>query len=463
MNENLFFTQVAIYDNDLAALKPEWWAMEGLAVLEEELVVANLVNRDYDNYFVNAGDTVHVHKPGKFSAKHKERGQDTTVQDATASDTTVKLDQHLETTFLLDDREIQESMADLVTLFLRPAIRSIATGVDRAIVGTTSTFYPNAVGEIGVALDDDSVIDLAARFDANNVPFDGRNLVVGPSGKADLLRIDRFSDADKRGDQSLLLNGQIGGIMGFNVFMSQTVGSGIAPGVTTSAEAGFTGTIGANSAAITAAGDDYTAGSWFKIADVPGVYRLTAAVTEYDETLAFEPALKANATNKAVTFYQSDGEVKAAHDAGDIKVVTDTYTSAGEIPKVGASVSFGTGANAPVYTITDVSGTWANTGTEITLTLHKPLEADLADNAVINVMPVGGNYNFALRPDAVTLVNRPLAPARASVASAVQDNGTFALRVTIGYDMIKMKHRITVDTLLGVKVLDVDQGAILFN
>ena len=115
-----------------------------------------------------------------------------------------------------------------------------------------------------------------------------------------------------------------------------------------------------------------------------------------------------------------------------------------------------------VYTVTKVSGTWADNTTDITLTLNRPLDTATTDGIAVNTTPTGGGcMNLALRRDAITLVNRPLAPAVAGVVSATNNNGSTALRVTIGYDQDYMMHKITVDTLLGVKTLDTAQAVAL--
>jgi N4-gp56 family major capsid protein len=471
---NSYKTFKTAYANDFAALKPEWWALESLAVLEESLVVANLVNRDYNDAFQAAGDTVHVNKPGTFVSRHKVQGSNVITQDASATDTLVKLNQHLHVSVVLDDREIQQSLPDLRNYVLAPQLRAMAEGIDAAIVGEAVQFAEtNSAGTLGTALSAASVIELGRVFDANNVPGADRILVTGPAGKADLLNVDRFSDADKRGDRSALLNGEIGDIMGFNVFMSQTVGAQLTNGVTTSAE-----TVndadgeppGTTSITIDAATAAHTAGTWCTIAGVPGVYRLASAIAQTTGTEAvLTQGIRGTAADGvAITFYEAATALTDGTAAiGEIAVVTDGYTSAAEIPQVGQGLSFGASATAPVYTVARVDGTYADNTTDITLTLNRPLDVALTDGLAINVMPsgvtAGGGYNMAFRPDAITLVNRPLAPPVTSVASSTQNNGAFSVRVTLAYDELLMKHRITVDTLMGVKLLDVNQGAVLFN
>lgn len=452
--------------NTINALVPEWWALEGLMVLEESLIVANLVNKDYNNYFVNAGDTVNINKPGTFEANLKLRGVDTTIQDASATPDTVKLNQHIEVTFAIDDREMQKSMVELRSYFLVPAIRAIAEGIDSAVVGEGVQFAANAVGELGVALDEDTLIDLGRVFDDNNVPPYDRYLVVGPSAKADLLRCARFTDADKTGQSSALLNGQIGHMMGFDIFMSQTVGRQLAAwaGADTTTAGALDGAVAAGATAVTVDGSPTSAieGCWATIAGVPGIYQVSDVT---GSVITFTWALKGDAANDAdVTVYPTAAAVKGAGftaASGAQEIITDGYAAANLLPQVGQGVSFGT--SDVVYTITKVSGTWGSSSTEITIKLNRPLDATISNGDKVYFLPAGGAYNLAFRPDALTLVNRPLTPASAGVVATVQNNGAVALRVTIGYDQRKMMHAITVDTLLGVKVLDPNQGAILLN
>ncbi|MEX0827859.1 MAG: hypothetical protein WD005_02800, partial [Haliea sp.] len=53
---------VACFDND--AFVPEVWAQEGLAILEENMVAANLVHRDFENQIASFGDVVNTRRPG---------------------------------------------------------------------------------------------------------------------------------------------------------------------------------------------------------------------------------------------------------------------------------------------------------------------------------------------------------------------------------------------------------------
>lgn len=51
-------------------LTPQIVANEALMVLENNLVAADLVHKDYSKEFAHVGDTITIRKPAKFSAKN---------------------------------------------------------------------------------------------------------------------------------------------------------------------------------------------------------------------------------------------------------------------------------------------------------------------------------------------------------------------------------------------------------
>ena len=65
----------------------------------------------------------------------------------------------------------------------------------------------------------------------------------------------------------------------------------------------------------------------------------------------------------------------------------------------------------------------------------------------------------------MALVNRPLAlpiPGTGARAGVANWNG-LSMRVVMTYDGNKQGHLVTVDTLLGIKVLDTNLGAVMYG
>ena len=143
---------VACYDNNLDAYIPELWAQEGLAILEENMVMANLVHRDFENEIAKFGDVVNTRKPGEFRIRRKTDGTTLVQQDATATNVPVPLDQWFYESFIIRDGEGSKSFQELKDIYLHPAMLSIARGVDRCLLGRIHAFLggpQNRIGRLG--------------------------------------------------------------------------------------------------------------------------------------------------------------------------------------------------------------------------------------------------------------------------------------------------------------------------
>ena len=100
-------------------LYPELWAHEGLTMLEENMVMANLVHRDFEDTIAKFGDVVNTRRPGEFKIRRKTDGSPLNQQDATAINVPVPLDQWFYRSFVIRDGEGSKSFQDLTDIYLR--------------------------------------------------------------------------------------------------------------------------------------------------------------------------------------------------------------------------------------------------------------------------------------------------------------------------------------------------------
>ena len=223
---------VACLANDNDAFIPELWANEGLAILEENMVIANLVHRDFENEIKDYGDVVNTRRPGTFQIRRKADGTTLSQQDANATNVRVPLDQWFYTSFTIKDGEASKSFQDLVDIYLRPGMQTIARAVDRAVLGRCHNFLgaPAArsgrLGNLTSANAKDYLLEARERLNVNKAPVAGRNLILAPSAETALLKCDMFIKANERGDGGTALeNAQLGRILGFETYMDQNVNS----------------------------------------------------------------------------------------------------------------------------------------------------------------------------------------------------------------------------------------------
>ncbi|MBN2562748.1 MAG: hypothetical protein JXQ75_17635, partial [Phycisphaerae bacterium] len=221
---------VACYENNLDAFIPEQWAREGLEVLEENMVMANLVHRDFEPEIAKFGDVVNTRRPGEFRIRRKKDGTTLAQQDAVATNVQVPLDQWFYSSFVIRDGEGSKSFQELTDIYLRPAMQTIARGIDRALLGRVHAYLgapASRVGKLGGLTKDtakDYVLDAREKLNIAKAPMDGRKLVMAPTSETAMLKTDIFLKANERGDGGTALqNATLGRILGFETLMDQNV------------------------------------------------------------------------------------------------------------------------------------------------------------------------------------------------------------------------------------------------
>ena len=454
----------AVRANSVDMYVPEFWAQESLIILEENMVAANLVHRDFENVVAKVGDTVNTRRPAEFTAKRKTSADNVTKQDASATNVAVVLNQHVHTSFEIKDGEESTSLKSLVEEFMKPAVLAQVRLVDQVILGQYPKFIHNRGGKLGTGATEDYLIDMRQVMEENKAPDVSRNLILTPASQASLLKRGIFNQAQQSGSSATLRKGQLGEAFGFSNWSCQNMAS-IAAGntVVTGAINNASG-YSATTTSITVDGitGALPVNSWFTVAGDMTPQRIVSVTNTLGNTtgITFWPGLRYDVVDNAVITNYTPGAVNAGsgYAVGYAKEITiDGFTVA---PRVGQMISFGTSTSNdqsvnPYYTVIQVNGL---TG----ITLDRPLDVALADNTAVNIGPAG-NYNLAFNRNAISFVIRPLALPQSNVRAAVINVNGLSMRVVITYNGESQAHLVTLDFLCGVKVLDTLQGAVLLG
>jgi hypothetical protein len=446
----------AFYANDNSAYIPQWWALESIAVLEENMVAGMLVHRDFEEMIAKYGDTVNTRKPNNFAAKRKAVTDTVTVQDAISVNVPVVLNQLVHTSFLIYDGDESKALKDLVNEYLRPAMIAQARFIDQVVLSNlmnSLAIQKQGVGTLnGMTPTNAQANILAARQNLNTqlAPMQDRYLIWAPNSETQILNTSLFIQAYSVGDDGTALReAAIGRKLGFDHYMCQNTPNVHYVG-TTVAGAINGGNLTAGSTVLTVNGfvAAIPAGAFITVAGDAAPLRVVSTVGGATPTsiTVDRPLHNAIVTTAVVTVY-TPGTVNngGGYAAGWAKEIVITPPAA--FPVVGQLVAFNT--NAAQYTIVQ-----ANSGAN-TILLDRPLDVAIANSDPVNVGPIG-DYNVAFHKNALALVVRPLAPPRAGVGalSAVINHNGFSMRATITYDGNKQGHLVTLDMLFGVKVLD---------
>jgi len=469
MNDLFYKPEVLHWANDNDALIPEVWAREALRTLMSNMVMGNLVNRDYSDMVANFGDVVNTSRPADFSGKRKTDADSVTEQDAVSPNIPVPLDQHFHVTFVIKDGEMSKALPNLVERYLEPAARELAEKVDQVLTGQVvrldGTSEEGRLGEMTKTNAPDFVLDANTALDIARCPKAGRNLILGPRAQKATLGAELFVSTEKRGDEGTALReASLGTVYGMAAWMDQNVpysavaDADVDAGVTDNAEvAGSTVVETTNVYASLAAAGEYVV---FEGEGKP--YRIASIATDtLDTDITLTEGLRDAVASGAVSTVYLAGAAQGAYAAGYAKeVIIDGLTSGKEL-QLGQGVTFGTGASSHSYTVIAVDN---STATESSVLLDRPLETAVADNDLVFPMPAGG-WNLAMHKDALALVNRPLAvvPADTGARSFVASFDGLSMRVTMQYDSTVQGMRVTFDLLCGVAVLDERLACVLYS
>jgi hypothetical protein len=202
-------------------------AADALPVLVGNLVMGNLVNRDYEPVLAQAGDTVNVPIPPTMVANNIAEGNTVQLQNPNLGNAQIVLNTHAESTFQIPDITKVLAVPDLLKIYMEPAVAAIAQKIETDLLNLYAGFTANApVGTPGVPITE-AVIDAAetALFLSKVPATEQKYMVVDASTYSAWRQIPRFSEFQTAGDAGLrtLIDGTVGKVKDFFVFRSQFV------------------------------------------------------------------------------------------------------------------------------------------------------------------------------------------------------------------------------------------------
>jgi len=202
-------------------------AADALPALTGNLVMGNLVNRDYEPVLAHAGDTVNVPIPPVLVANNIAEGGTVTPQNPSLGNAQIVLNTHAEATFQIPDVTKALAYPELLKAYMQPAVVAIASKVEKDLLNLYSQFTAiTPLGAAGTPVTE-ATIDAAesALFSAMVPPSASKYLVVDSSTYSQIRQIPRFSEYYSAGEAGLkaLVEGNVGKIKDFFIFRSQFV------------------------------------------------------------------------------------------------------------------------------------------------------------------------------------------------------------------------------------------------
>ncbi|MFD3498789.1 N4-gp56 family major capsid protein [Streptomyces sp. NPDC058678] len=236
----------------ISAFKPEVWNADLLVTLEKSLIYAapGVVNREYEGDIAQYGDTVHIVGLADPTVGTYTPHVDITIEDVDDTDSTLVIDQSKYFAFEVDDIEKRQAMngGAVLTEQARKAAYKLRDVADQYVAGLMAAGVDagNLVAEktINTAAGAyDQLVDLGVILDNDNVPDEGRWVVVTPAFYGLLLKDSRFIAAGDAQAAQVRTNGVVGQAAGFTIHKSNNAPNGPGAGAGKLVIAGYSGAV----------------------------------------------------------------------------------------------------------------------------------------------------------------------------------------------------------------------------
>ena len=151
----------AITSANLANAIVKLVAADALPALMGNLVMGNLVNRDYEPTLAQAGDTVNVPIPPTLVANNIAEGGTVQTQNPNLGNAQIILNTHAEATFQIPDVTKVLAVPDLLRLYMQPAVVALAERIESDLLSLYPLFTSNAAVGTGGTPITETVVDAA--------------------------------------------------------------------------------------------------------------------------------------------------------------------------------------------------------------------------------------------------------------------------------------------------------------
>ena len=218
---------------------PELWSDEIIAAYKQNLVMANLVSKM--SFKGKKGDTLHIPKPTRGSAIVKAAATAVTIQQTANTEVLLVIDKHYEYSRMIEDITEAQALSSLRKFYTSDAGYALAKQVDTDLLqlgrdsqgGDGTIAYNKAViggdgstlytGGNESAITDAGIRKIIQTLDDQDVPMDGRVLVLPPVARNVMMGLARFTEqafVGEVGGNNTIRNGEIGNVYGVKVYVS---------------------------------------------------------------------------------------------------------------------------------------------------------------------------------------------------------------------------------------------------
>ena len=199
-------------------LTPSLITKETLVMLENNLVAASKVNRQFENQFVKIGSSLTIRKPNQFIVSS---GPALAVQNVIEPSTSITINNQKHVDFSFSSTELTLTIEEFSERYLKPAASQLANQLDFDVISNWDSI-PNVVGTPGTTPANFAALAaVGQRMDEGAVPQDGRYLILNP--KAYWSLANGLTTLYVNSVAEPALKGYLATIANFEIYMDQNI------------------------------------------------------------------------------------------------------------------------------------------------------------------------------------------------------------------------------------------------
>jgi P22 coat protein - gene protein 5 len=328
-------------------ITPSIIAKESLFQLKNNLVMGNLVHRDYSREFAKVGSTISIRKPVRFKA---QTGATRVNQDVLEGTVPIVLDQRKHVSWNFSTQELTLTVEEYSERYIKPAMIELAQQVETSLMGLYAT-VPSWVGTAGTTPSTFLALGAARqRLVEQRAPMgDTLNAVLDPA--AALLIANDLKNQFQPGKQLTAMERvKIGKYAGFDTYEGQsvlthTVGSKGGSPLVNGANQHSNASPRANSQTLVLDGATASQAGWAKAGDVitiNGVFAINGGTRQAYTYLKQFTVLSDAASD-------GSGNVTLTISPAIVSDTSSPYQNVSAVPADNAAVTVVTGTASTAY------------------------------------------------------------------------------------------------------------------
>ena len=206
-------------------IEPRIVAVKALQLLKDQIVLKNLVNRDYDSTYRKVGDTISVRKRVQRNSELFDGKVEGKEQNEIP--VTITLDHHRDYTTVLGPKDETTSIVDFTAQVIEPAILSIVEGVEEDIAAylVSKAKANNVVKATPNPKDLADIAKLGLNLDKAKAPMNKRSLVLSVNHKYAYALTPNLSEVNRAGDNQALREARLGKVYTMDTYYTQAMPS----------------------------------------------------------------------------------------------------------------------------------------------------------------------------------------------------------------------------------------------